>query len=107
MESESELIIITRQDKKKILFYNDQESDLSVDDEFKSIWRSVAVDKMSDETIEQYLDKQGLNSMRGQGVKKSAGRLKLKPIRKPQKKRVTKKPKDNEHVANDLITFEF
>jgi len=48
---EPELITITRQDKKKVLFYNDRHSDLKVDEEFQKLWRSVAVEGIDDAKI--------------------------------------------------------
>jgi len=101
---EPELITITRQDKKKVLFYNDRHSDLKVDEEFQKLWRSVAVEGIDDAKIEEYLDKQGIRSMQDQG-----GRKTLQPAarRKGQrKKQVNKKPKDNEHIAESLQHYD-
>ena len=100
---DSELITITRQDKKKVLFYNDRQADLIVDEEFQKNWRAVAVDGIDDAKIEDYLDKQGIRSMQDQGVKKPVQR---NPRRKGQRKKVIKKPKDNEHMADVLMTYD-
>ncbi|PRD37700.1 UNVERIFIED_CONTAM: gtf2e2 [Trichonephila clavipes] len=40
--------------KKKILFYNDKGTQFTVDEEFQKLWRSVAVDGLDDEKIEEY-----------------------------------------------------
>lgn len=100
---DSEIITITRQDKKKVLFYNDRHADLIVDEEFQKLWRSVAVDGIDDAKIEEYLDKQGIRSMQDQSIKKT-----VQPIqrRKAQRKKLNKKPKDNEHIANDLKIYD-
>jgi len=101
---EPELITITRQDKKKVLFYNDKHSDLKVDEEFQKLWRSVAVEGIDDAKIEEYLDKQGIRSMQDQG-----GRKTLQPAarkRGQRKKQVNKKPKDNEHIAESLQHYD-
>jgi transcription initiation factor TFIIE subunit beta len=45
-------------DKKKIVFYNDKTAALPVDEEFQKLWRSVAVESMDDQKIEEYLEKQ-------------------------------------------------
>lgn len=45
-------------DKKKIMFYNDKTANLSIDEEFQKLWRSVAVENMDDQKIEEYLEKQ-------------------------------------------------
>jgi len=100
----NEILYITRPtDKKKILFYNDRTAHLTVDEEFQKLWRSVTVDAMDDAKIDEYLEKQGIRSMQDQGPKKP-----LIPKRKKsgQKKRQFKKPRDNEHLAHVLETYE-
>lgn len=55
----NEIVYITRPiDKKKIMFYNDKTANLSIDEEFQKLWRSVAVENMDDQKIEEYLEKQ-------------------------------------------------
>lgn len=100
----SDIIFITRPiDKKKVLFYNDRSCNFQVDDEFQKLWRSVTVDAMDDNKIEEYLEKQGIRSMQDQGPKKP-----LPPKRKKQpiKKRQFKRPRDNEHLADVLENYE-
>lgn len=101
----NEIIYITRPiDKKKIMFYNDKTANLTVDEEFQKLWRSVAVESMDDQKIEEYLEKQGIRSMQDHGIKKAAPVQKRK---KPsQRKRITKKPRDNEHLADVLETYD-
>lgn len=56
---QNEIIYITRPiDKKKIMFYNDRAATLGLDEEFQKLWRSVAVESMDDQKIEEYLEKQ-------------------------------------------------
>ncbi|ODN04607.1 General transcription factor IIE subunit 2 [Orchesella cincta] len=100
---DSEIVTINRQDKKKVLFYNDRHADLVVDEEFQKLWRAVAVDGIDDAKIEEYLDKQGIRSMSDQSSKKP-----VQPIqrRKAQRKKQIKKPKDNEHIASDLKIYD-
>lgn len=90
-------------DKKKILFYNDRTAQLPIDDEFQKLWRSVAVDAMDDQKIEEYLDKQGIRSMQDHGPKKPAA---IKRKKANQRKKTFKKPRDNEHLADVLETYE-
>ncbi|XP_053675146.1 general transcription factor IIE subunit 2 [Anopheles nili] len=100
----SEIIFITRpNDKKKILFYNDRTANFQVDDDFQKLWRAVTVDAMDDAKIDEYLEKQGIRSMQDHGPKKP-----LIPKRKKlaNKKRQFKKPRDNEHLADVLETYE-
>ncbi|XP_041986002.1 transcription initiation factor IIE subunit beta [Aricia agestis] len=99
-----EILYITRPtDKKKILFYNDKTATLDVDEEFVKLWRATAVDAMDDAKIEEYLEKQGIKSMQDHGPRKP-----VVPKRKKasQKRRQFKKPRDNEHLAHVLETYE-
>ncbi|KAG8593592.1 hypothetical protein GDO81_000893 [Engystomops pustulosus] len=65
-----QIIFVTRPDKKKILFYNDKSCQFTVDEEFQKLWRSVPVDSMDEEKIEEYLKRQGISSMQESGPKK-------------------------------------
>uniref|UniRef100_A0A8C6LPU6 Transcription initiation factor IIE subunit beta n=1 Tax=Nothobranchius furzeri TaxID=105023 RepID=A0A8C6LPU6_NOTFU len=65
-----QIIFVTRPDKKKVLFYNDKNCQFSVDEEFQKLWRSVPVDSIDEEKIEEYLKKQGISSMQETGPKK-------------------------------------
>ena len=96
-----EIITITRQDKKKVLFYKDKQSRINVDEEFQKLWRSVAVDGIDDLKIEDYLEKAGIRSMEGQGLKKTSQKMK-----KIVKRKTVRKIKDNEHIMGDLKHYE-
>lgn len=99
----SEIIFIIRPiDKKKILFYNDKTANFTVDEEFQKLWRSVTVDAMDDAKIDEYLEKQGIRSMQDHGPKKPVPKRK----KVSNKKRSFKRPRDNEHLANVLETYE-
>lgn len=76
---------------------------LKVDDDFTKLWRSVTVDAMDDAKIDDYLQKQGIRSMQDHGIKKPVA-----PKRKKaqQKKRQFKRPRDNEHLAEVLETYD-
>ncbi|XP_053687808.1 general transcription factor IIE subunit 2 [Sabethes cyaneus] len=100
----SEIIFITRpNDKKKVLFYNDRTANFHIDEDFQKLWRAVTVDAMDDAKIDEYLEKQGIRSMQDHGPKKP-----IIPKRKKtqSKKRQFKKPRDNEHLADVLETYE-
>jgi transcription initiation factor TFIIE subunit beta len=100
----SEIIFITRPiDKKKILFYNDRTANFSVDEEFQKLWRSATVDAMDDAKIEEYLEKQGIRSMADHGIKRP---IMAKRKKAPLKKRQFKRPRDNEHLADILETYD-
>ncbi|XP_008551982.1 transcription initiation factor IIE subunit beta [Microplitis demolitor] len=90
-------------DKKKIVFYNDKGTTMQIDDEFQKLWRAVAVDAMDDQKIDEYLEKQGIRSMQDHGPKKTAPMKRKKPN---NKRKQLKKPRDNEHLADVLETYD-
>lgn len=100
-----EIIYITRPvDKKKVVFYNDKTANLPIDDEFQKLWRSVPVENMDDDKIEEYLEKQGIKSMQDHGIKKKVMPIKRKkPI---NRNRQFKKPRENEHLADVLENYD-
>lgn len=73
-----------------------------VDEEFQKLWRSATVDAMDDAKIDEYLEKQGIRSMQDHGPKKPVPKRK----KMANKKRQFKKPRDNEHLADVLETYE-
>jgi len=88
-------------DKKRVLFYHDHSTDIEIEGEFVKQWRSVSVDGLDIQKIEDYLDKQGIRSMQDQGMKRVAvQRRKRGPV--SRKKRV---PKDNDHLADVLEDY--
>lgn len=101
---QNEIIYISRPiDKKKIVFYNDKTATLPVDEEFQKLWRSVAVESMDDQKIEEYLEKQGIRSMQDHGPKKPMPHKRKKPN---QRKKQLKRPRDNEHLADVLENYD-
>ena len=100
----NDIVYITRPiDKKKVLFYNDRTAATQIDEEFQKLWRAVAVDGIDDNKIEEYLEKQGIRSMQDTSVK-TVAKHNLK--RKQNKKKTHKKPRDNEHLADILETYD-
>ncbi|XP_064471304.1 transcription initiation factor IIE subunit beta-like [Ornithodoros turicata] len=95
------IIYVTRPiDKKKVLFYNDKSLCFSVDEEFQKLWRSVAVDGIDDNKIEEYLQKQGITSMQDIGVKK------VNPMQKRKKSTKAKNfKKHNDHMSDILQDY--
>uniref|UniRef100_A0A8C2GTR8 Transcription initiation factor IIE subunit beta n=1 Tax=Cyprinus carpio TaxID=7962 RepID=A0A8C2GTR8_CYPCA len=63
-------IKVTYHHTKRVLFYNDKHCQFVVDEEFQKLWRSVPVDSIDEEKIEEYLKKQGISSMQETGPKK-------------------------------------
>ncbi|XP_065897302.1 transcription initiation factor IIE subunit beta-like [Dysidea avara] len=76
------VLVITRQDKEKILFYNNKDLLEETDEGLKALWRTVGVDGVSESDIEQYLKNAGLTSMLG--IETSRKR-KAPTSRKPRK----------------------
>lgn len=97
-----QIIFVTRPDKKKILFYNDKSCQFTVDEEFQKLWRSVPVDSMDEEKIEDYLKRQGISSMQDSGPKK------VIPVQKRKKANSQKKRRfktHNDHLAGVLKDY--
>ncbi|XP_053317664.1 transcription initiation factor IIE subunit beta [Spea bombifrons] len=97
-----QIVFVTRPDKKKILFYNDKSCQFTVDEEFQKLWRSVPVDSMDDEKIEEYLKRQGISSMQESGPKK------IIPVQKRKKSNSQKKRRfktHNDHLAGVLKDY--
>uniref|UniRef100_A0A3Q1KA90 Transcription initiation factor IIE subunit beta n=1 Tax=Anabas testudineus TaxID=64144 RepID=A0A3Q1KA90_ANATE len=97
-----QIIFVTRPDKKKILFYNDKHCQFVVDEEFQKLWRSVPVDSMDEEKIEEYLKKQGISSMQETGPKK------VLPVQKRKKQSGNRKrhfKTHNNHLAGVLEDY--
>ncbi|XP_035867541.1 transcription initiation factor IIE subunit beta isoform X1 [Phyllostomus discolor] len=97
-----QILFVSRPDKKKILFFNDKSCQFSVDEEFQKLWRSVTVDSMDEEKIEEYLKRQGISSMQESGPKKVA------PIQRRKKPASQKKRRfktHNEHMAGVLKDY--
>lgn len=97
-----QIIFVTRPDKKKILFYNDKHCQFMVDEEFQKLWRSIPVDSMDEEKIEDYLKRQGISSMQDTGPRKPT------PIQKRKKPGSQKKRRfktHNDHLAGVLEDY--
>ncbi|KAH9368480.1 hypothetical protein HPB48_019492 [Haemaphysalis longicornis] len=78
---DSIIYVVRPVDKKKVLFYNDKSLHFTVDEEFQKLWRSVAVEGIDDQKIEEYLQKQGITSMQDMGVKKVVTAVSLEEYR--------------------------
>lgn len=103
LKNKEKIIVITRPvDKKKILFYNDQASHLKVDEEFQKLWRSVAVDGIDEQKIEEYLEKHGITYMQELAGKKN---YLVQRRKKPTSKKPRQFKKLNEHMAGILEEY--
>ncbi|NXW05844.1 T2EB factor, partial [Fregetta grallaria] len=93
-----QIIPPNRPDKKTPPFYNDKSPPLTVDEEFQKLWRSIPVDSMDEEKIEEYLKRQGISSMQETGPKK----IRRKP---PPSQKKRRPPTHNDHLAGVLKDY--
>ena len=99
---DNRIIVLTRPgDKKKVVFFHDHTCDFAVDDEFRKLWRSVAVDSVDDAKIDEYLERQGIRSMQDQGLRRLAPAKK----RRNAGRRRHNYPKDNAHLKDVLEDY--
>ena len=100
---DNDIIYVNRPiDKKKIVFYKDKMCQFPVDEEYQKLWRAVAMEGMDDDKIEAYLNKQGIRSMRDQGLKKVIPMKKRKGGKRKQKGTL----RENEHLKDILKTYD-
>ncbi|CAL4072277.1 unnamed protein product [Meganyctiphanes norvegica] len=94
------LRILRATDKKQIIFYHDKGIQFPVEREFVQLWRNTSVDGLQDDNIEEYLNKQGIKSMKDTNVRG--------PIRKKIKARKSRATKiaDNQHLAGILQNYD-
>lgn len=103
LEDKGYIIVVVRpMDKKKIIFYNEGKQDAKIDDEFIKLWRSISVDGIADDKIEEYLEKHGIQSIQDLASKK------IEPVQKRRKimRRQNKNFKaHNEHMKDILEDY--
>lgn len=103
LEENDHIIVITRPvDKKKVVFFNEGKQDIKIDEEFIKVWRSISVDGIADDKIEEYLTKHGIQSIQDLASKK------IEPIKKRRKlmRRNNKNFKaHNEHMKDILEDY--
>lgn len=61
-----EIVVLTGKSKKKVLYYADKNSadHIAVEEDLVRYWREVPVDALDENKIEDYLEKQGIASMK-------------------------------------------
>lgn len=88
------IVVITRQiDKRKVVFYNEGKQDIKIDEEFLKLWRSISVDGVADDKIEEYLEKHGIQSIQDLASKK------MEPVQKRRK--IMRRPNKNFKAHNE------
>lgn len=98
LQDNNDIMVILRHDKESIVFFNNKEYELKVDEEFIALWRAVGVDHLSEGDMEKYLQHVGLAAMQGEGRKRKAPGQK-----KPAKKKQRAHKILNTHLDNDLL----
>ncbi|KAK6015552.1 TFIIE beta subunit core domain protein [Ostertagia ostertagi] len=88
--------------KDKVFFYNDQELDIFIEDEFKQIYRKVSVDHLDEKKIEEYLQKHGIDAMKDLAPKK----LGFGPLKRKTPKRRQNIKVQNQHLEGVLEDYE-
>ena len=104
-KASDDFVLLTGKGKKKIVFYNDRsavEGIINVEEEIVKYWRDVAVDGMDDTKIDDYLEKQGIASMKDAfaAAKLAPGALKRKTAAKGRQSK-----KHNEHLTGLLDEY--
>ncbi|XP_038076954.1 general transcription factor IIE subunit 2-like [Patiria miniata] len=94
------VIIITRPDKKKVVFFNDKSAQLNIDEELKELWNTTAVDSIDETKIEEHLRKQGISSMEDLSLKHVPQRKKRAGRKGPRKFKT-----HNDHLTGVLQDY--
>lgn len=101
LEESGHIIVLTRQDKKQIVFHNEQaKEEERIDEEFVKLWRQVSVDGVPEDKIEDYLRTRGIQSIQRMITQET----KLVPKRKVRKPNKNFKA-HNEHVKDILQDY--
>jgi transcription initiation factor TFIIE subunit beta len=90
--------------KKKVLFYNDKNSpdNIQVEEDIVKYWRDVPVEGLDETKIEDYLEKQGIASMKdafANNIIQNAAKARKGPGKGRQVK------KHNEHLGSLLNDY--
>lgn len=97
------IVVITRQnDKKKVVFYNESKQEVKIDEDFVKLWRSISVEGVADEKIEEYLEKHGIQSIQDLASKKMEPTQKRRKVMRRQNKNFKA---HNEHMKDILEDY--
>lgn len=96
----NKIVLVSRPDKKQVLFYNDKTCEFSVDEEFQKLWRGINIESLDETKIEEYLNNQGISSV--QDTRQVARPIKS---RKRTNNRKRKFKTHNDHIAGVLEDY--
>ncbi|ESO09871.1 hypothetical protein HELRODRAFT_73187, partial [Helobdella robusta] len=99
------IVRITRPDKKEIIFSKVVGLPDPIDEEIKNLWRSVSVEGMNENKIQEYLQKHNISSM------KNINHVRPKKVNavSPTKRKTSKKSTElrhNAHLAGILMDYD-
>lgn len=95
------VVLIRQADKRKIVFYNEGKQEDKIDDEFIKLWRSVSVDGVPEDKIEDYLSKHGIQSIQKMMTEETRPVPKRKVMRRQNKNFRA----HNEHIKDILQDY--
>ncbi|XP_003383616.1 PREDICTED: transcription initiation factor IIE subunit beta-like [Amphimedon queenslandica] len=87
-----------RDKNEEVVFYNNHDYDITVDESIVSQWRQVSVDGQSERDIEKYLENVGLGAMQGETRKRKAPTQQRKTSKKSRQTKIL-----NTHLETDLL----
>ncbi|TKR67360.1 hypothetical protein L596_023524 [Steinernema carpocapsae] len=88
--------------KDQVFFYNNPDTDFTIDEDYQQLWRSINVDHLDEKKIEEYLSKHGILTMKDLQPK----RLQGGPPKRKTAKRKTNQRVHNEHLSDVLQDYE-
>ncbi|XP_042536805.1 general transcription factor IIE subunit 2-like [Dipodomys spectabilis] len=97
-----QILMVSRPDKKKIVFFNDKSCQFSVDEDIQNLWRSVPVASVDEEKIEDYLKQHGFSSMLRCAPRKMPS---VRRLKKPTSQKVRHVKIHNVHLAGVLKDY--
>lgn len=93
------VLTVTRStDKKVVLYHNDIQHSITVDEKFKELWRHSSVEGMGENDIEKYLMNHGISAMKDSALRKPLAYQKKKANRKQKQFKV-----QNVHLQQGLL----
>jgi len=100
-----DIVILSGKGKQKILYYNDKSSpeNIQVELDITKMWNNVSVDGLDETKIAEYLERQGLSSMKDPNAAMAAS---IQPVKRKQSTKGRQIKKHNEHLGNVLNEYD-
>jgi len=94
------IILVQGAEKKEVAFLADPSSEFKMDEEFTQLWRSIPIDALEENKIEEYLNANGLASIKDTNAIKP-----INPKRRKASRRGQKYKTHNQHVEGLLVDY--